>query len=93
VYDQSTYAKMLDAARRETAPHDGQCEGCSAWRLDGQPPTVHRHLCPFGPDGRQLDPLTAPEPASHARTPSRASDRRSDRAALVRQHRKRQRGA
>lgn len=77
MYDQGTYLKLLDAARRDTNDHQGQCEGCRAWRPDGQPPTVHRHMCPFGPDGRQLDPLTAPKPATHPRRPPRKSNRRA----------------
>lgn len=32
----------------------GQCQTCGAYRLDGQPPTVHRTDCLDGPDGSQL---------------------------------------
>lgn len=32
----------------------GQCTACGAWRVDGQPPTVHRTDCVEGPDGSQL---------------------------------------
>jgi hypothetical protein len=53
------YEKALAVARAETAVHPGQCAGCMAWRTDGLPPVVHRHLCPFGPDGSQIDPLPA----------------------------------
>lgn len=42
-----------------------QCHDCGVFRLDGLPPTVHRHGCNGGPDGSQLD-LT---PASLAPAP------------------------
>jgi hypothetical protein len=39
---------------------EGQCASCGAWRPDGQPPTVHRYQCAFGPDGMQLGPTFDP---------------------------------
>lgn len=36
---------------------ENQCPGCGAFRLDGQPPTVHRHRCRMGPDGSRLPVL------------------------------------
>lgn len=44
--------------------HKGECRHCGAWRVDGRPPTVHRHKCASGgPDGSQLGP-TAVLPTS-----------------------------
>jgi hypothetical protein len=45
--------QQIAAAKYEAA---GQCTRCGAFRLDGQPPTVHRHSCTLGPDGSQLEP-------------------------------------
>lgn len=40
----------------------GQCTACGAWRVDGQPPTVHRTDCVEGPDGSALPALnTVPD--------------------------------
>lgn len=76
IHETAEYEKLLAFARRDTDTHPNQCAGCMAWRADGQPPTVHRHLCPFGPDGRQLDPIPAAMPTTHTRAPSRKDKRR-----------------
>lgn len=44
-----------------TRQADGQCRACATFRLDGEPPSVHRHGCTEGPDGSQLRPLSRPE--------------------------------
>lgn len=49
---------VADAYTRMGRP--GQCGGCGAFRLDGNPPTVHRTDCVYGPDGSQLSPLYDP---------------------------------
>jgi hypothetical protein len=51
-------ADQQDRAKRGMA--DGQCQQCKAFRIDGQPPTVHRTGCPMGPDGVAVGVVSGP---------------------------------
>lgn len=42
-----------------------QCPSCGVFRLDGAPPTVHKHKCVMGPDGSQIPALMLPERKQH----------------------------
>jgi hypothetical protein len=59
-YAQPSYVTgrtLSDGVTRFGKP--GQCQACGAFRLDGNPPTVHRTDCVAGPDGSQLHALNA----------------------------------
>lgn len=46
----------IKAGAEERAQHlqPGQCPGCGSYRLDGRPPLLHEHGCPWKGDGPLL---------------------------------------
>ena len=52
--------------------HPGQCKTCGAFRIDCDPPTVHRTGCPVGPDGLHYGEIPQqPRPAVPAKAVTR----------------------
>jgi len=82
--DRPTAARRYFADGLTEFGRQGQCRGCGAWRTDGQPPTVHRTDCVYGPDGSQLAALYDPAAEAAIRnnavngalTPNRRTHRR-----------------
>jgi hypothetical protein len=50
VIEENLAAIREGAAERAKTIQPGQCPGCGSYRLDGRPPLLHEHGCPWKDD-------------------------------------------